>query len=89
MQNPGIPSLPRNSDDHQVRVHPTRARRFIDHLTGEERETAVRVIPRIQGGAPKGAPIGQGTPNHLGGTLNERLRAPTRAILPNIYAETR
>ena len=43
----------------------------------------------MQGGALKGAPIGQGTPNHLGGTLNERLRAPTRAILPNIYAETR
>jgi hypothetical protein len=55
---------------------------------GDEGETAVRVIPGIQGGAP-GAPIGQGTPNHLGATPNDRIKALTRAILPNIYAETR
>ena len=48
----------------------------------------MRVIPGIQGGAP-GAPIGQGTPNHLGATPNDRIKALTRAILPNIYAETR
>ena len=88
MQNPVIPSLPRNSDDHQLRVHPTRARRFIEHFTGDEAETAVRVIPGIQSGAP-GAPIGQGTPNHLGAKVNDRIKALTRAILPNIYAETR
>jgi hypothetical protein len=30
-----IPSLAPNSQDHQLRVHPTRARRFVDHLTGD------------------------------------------------------
>jgi hypothetical protein len=67
MQNPVIPSLPRNSDDHQLRVHPTRAHRFIDHLTGDERETAVRVTPGLPGGAPKDAPIGHGTLKSPGG----------------------
>ena len=67
MQNPVIPSLPRNSDDHQLRVHPTRACRFVDHLTGDERETTVPMMPGIQGGASKDAPIGHGTLKSPGG----------------------
>jgi len=55
-----IPSLARNSGDHhQLRVHPTRARRFVDHLTGASENNRVGDIGNT-GRAPKDAPIRQG-----------------------------
>jgi hypothetical protein len=77
MQIPAIPSLPRNSDDFQLRVHPTRACRLVDHVTGS--------CPT----RPCRAPAGGAIANQLGAKLNERPQELTPIILPNIYTETR
>ena len=88
MQNQII-SLPRNSDNQQFRVHSTRARRFVDHATGDCATTTVSLVPAKSGRA-NDAVIGQCDAKLPAGQLNERLQVLTRAILlPNLYAKTR
>jgi hypothetical protein len=71
MQISLIPSLTRNWE-HQLRAHPTRARRFVDHLTGDRAGTTVSMIPAMPGRAPRGTPVKEGsTPNRLGAKLND------------------
>jgi hypothetical protein len=86
-----IPSLA-NSEDHQLHVHPTRARRFVDHLTGDRtRDNRADDAGNTRPGRPpKDAPIRQGQCQTGWGPSQMSLQTLTRAILLlNIYTESR
>jgi hypothetical protein len=88
MQNPVISALCRNWNDHQLRVHATRARRFIDRLTQGTSDTGVRLMPGVKS-AQHGRVDRLDRLIRPGAKLNERPQARTRAILSNVYTDTR
>lgn len=91
MHMSSISPLARNSEGQQSHVHPTRARRFGDHLTGDRaRNTRVGDIGNTWLRHEERADQAGATPNRPGAKLNGAFKQLTRTIpLPDTYRETR